>query len=183
MKTNDATFSETIILDPNTDNLHYKYTKSRLTKNRQPFFRKIAYIPRSGKPYTGVQNEIQICNVLIKHRLPNVVNIYEVTSDHIDMELLDVKSVNYEEARCSMHQAKEQLESVGIMYMDWKLDNVGKNKEGIYKVFDFDISGLIDLKNPTEWLVSPLKYYSYKRATEEGAKTPIEIDNYAFTYF
>ena len=183
MKTKDSTFSKTIILDPNTDNLHYKYTKSRLTKNRQPFFRKISYKSKSGRPDRGVQNEIQICSLLIKHRLPNVVNIYEVASDYIDMELLDVESVNYEEARCSMHKAKEQLESVGIMYMDWKLDNVGKNKEGIYKVFDFDVSGLIDLENPTEWLVSPLKYYSYKRATEEGAKTPIEIDNYAFTYF
>jgi hypothetical protein len=43
-----------------------------------------------------------------------------------------------------MSNVKDFLQGLGIMYVDWKLDNIGKSLiDGKYKLFDFDASGLV----------------------------------------
>jgi serine/threonine protein kinase len=37
--------------------------------------------------------------------------------------------------------AKNHLQTLGIMYIDWKPDNIGIDPDGKYKLFDFDLSG------------------------------------------
>jgi len=49
------------------------------------------------------------------------------------------------EAINAMKKVKTFLQSLGIIYMDWKIDNVGRGKDGNYKLFDFDGSGIIDI--------------------------------------
>ena len=76
------------------------------------------------------------------------------------------------------------------MYMDWKFDNIGKSKSnGMYKLFDFDSSGLINHET-NEWFIKPLhiKGYNlpainaYKRRIGTGDKpmTPKEMDDWSF---
>ena len=60
------------------------------------------------------------------------------------------------------------------------MDNIGVSDDGEIKLFDFDCSGLIDVET-NKWLIEPPKYWAYKNAIKNGMKTPIEIDNYAFT--
>ena len=78
-----------------------------------------------------------------------------------------------------MRSVKKYLQQLGVMYIDWKLDNIGIS-ERRFKLFDFDVSGLIDVNN--KWIIEPPKYWSYNKAIQNGMKTPIEIDNYAFNY-
>jgi serine/threonine protein kinase len=78
-----------------------------------------------------------------------------------------------------MGPVKDYLQSLGIMYIDWKPDNIGIDKDGTVKLFDFDVSGLIDV-NTGEWIIEPRTAYSYREAVNADLKNPIEIDNYAF---
>ena len=80
-----------------------------------------------------------------------------------------------------MKKVKDYLQSLGIMYIDWKIDQIGISKDGKYKLFDFDVSGLIDLKT-NEWIVEPLHFWSYNKAIDNGCTTPQEIDNFSFDY-
>ena len=78
-----------------------------------------------------------------------------------------------------MIDVKKHLQEFGIMYIDWKPDNIGIG-DGHLKLFDFDVSGLVDPKNPGKWILSPPEWAAYKDALKVGKKTPIEIDDYSF---
>ena len=71
------------------------------------------------------------------------------------------------------------LHKLGIMYIDWKPDNIGIDENGNLKLFDFDLSGLINL-DTKEWQEEPQRFYSYSKAIQAGNILPEEIDNYAF---
>jgi serine/threonine protein kinase len=81
----------------------------------------------------------------------------------------------------TMKKVKDFLQSLGIMYIDWKPDNIGISKDGTYKLFDFDVSGVIDLKT-NKWIIEPLHYWNYNKSIENGCKTPQQIDDYSFNY-
>ena len=135
------------------------------------FFRKM-------KPNTG---EKEICELLMKNPHKNIIKIYAVTDNYIDMELLnvDINTGDISKLQNEMMEVKTYLQELGIFYIDWKLDNIGISNDGEFKLFDFDVSGLMDIKTK-EWKVEPPKYFAYNRAVHNGMKTPIEIDNYAF---
>ena len=138
-----------------------------------PFFRKVFTNHKNN-------NEREIVTLLWKNPQPNIVKIYNVTYSYYDMELLDT-DINYSlEATQHMISAKEQLQSLGILYIDWKVDNMGQGQNGIYKLFDFDSSGIIDLNNPTDWFHEPPEFYYYKKAIKNGYRFPLEIDNWIF---
>jgi serine/threonine protein kinase len=80
-----------------------------------------------------------------------------------------------------MKKVKDFLQNLGIMYIDWKIDNIGKSKDGKYKLFDFDASGIVNLKT-NKWTLEPAEFWSYKEATKNGKKTPQEIDDWSFDY-
>jgi len=147
-----------------------------------PFFRKM----------TNTKVEIEICNQLFSlqtsnNKPENVVNIYYVGSNFVDMELLDdtyrEKALDKEEIvkiTERMRETKTELQGFGILYIDWKIDNIGFSKtDNTYKLFDFDCSGIMDTETK-EWKKTPKMYYSYGMAVIAGKEKPLEIDDYIF---
>lgn len=112
-----------------------------------------------------------------------IVKIIQVTDEFVDLELLDIdirscKTNN--EIVNEMSNVKDYLQSIGIMYIDWKYDNIGISRvDGKVKLFDFDASGCVS-PDKSMWTVEPLYYWAYENATTACMNTPIEIDNYAF---
>jgi len=148
-------------------------TNPEILHEGKEFFRKM----------TNNQSELELCKLLMINPHKNIIKIYNVGADYIDMELVDTNSVmeldDTSDVTRAMQEVKDFLQGLGIMYIDWKLDNIGKGEDGQYKLFDFDVSGLIN-KETNEWILEPPKYWSYNEATKNGMKTPIDIDNYAF---
>ena len=161
------------------------------TYNGLLFFRKLG-APYSSKAHIYSNNvERTIIKILMEHSHPNIVNYYELSDDYITMEQVNSEKSNplYKpmtneeiiEIQQTMSKVKDFLQSLGIMYVDWKYDNLGKSLNGAYKLFDFDASGLIDLTSK-EWILKPQHYWSYNEAIKNGALTPKEIDDWSFNY-
>ena len=140
------------------------------------FFRKIL-----AKSETGY-NEFQIAKILLENPTKNVVQIYKISERFIDMELLETQILFDRSVRLKIRKIKEFLQNLGIMYIDWKMDNFGIDEEGNLKIFDFDCSGIIDAKT-NSWILRPPLYFNYKNAVDNGMKTPKEIDDYCFDRF
>jgi serine/threonine protein kinase len=136
------------------------------------FFRKIS----------SSKNERDIYHILKEHPHPNIVNIYRITDTHFDMELLTpcnmIKPNKYLLYK-QINSVRKHLQKLGIIYIDWKYDNIGVDNNGNYKLFDFDVSGLVSYKT-AEWIINPLPYFSYERAIKRGFRNPLDIDNYSF---
>ena len=152
------------------------------TYNGEPFFRKKFYYsnPPTEKQKYLVYVETSIINKLRKHPHPNIVKFFKINNSFVDMEELNTKDVNIDEAIKVMKNVKDFLQGLGIAYIDWKIDNIGKDKDGVYKLFDFDVSGIFD-KNI--WLVKPVDFFNYKNAIKNGCSTPKEIDDFSFINF
>ena len=157
-------------------------TETNQTYNGESFFRKMFYYsnPPTEKQNHLVHVEKSIVNILMKNPHPNIVKFFKITNSFVDMEELNTKDVNIDEAIKVMRCVKDFLQSLGIAYIDWKIDNIGKDKHGIYKLFDFDVSGIFD-KNG--WLVKPVEFFNYNNAIKNGYTTPEEIDNFSFLNF
>jgi len=137
--------------------------------------------------------ELEICRRLLTIQssskpIQNIIHIYYVGPNFVDMELLDEtyggKHFEREEELvriiATMRQVKNELQLYGILYVDWKIDNIGFSQtDNTYKLFDFDCSGLIDMETK-EWIKKPKMYYSYCKAVQYGKETPLEIDDYIF---
>ena len=152
------------------------------TYNGEPFFRKKFYYsnpPTEQQKYI-VYVEKSIINILMNNPHPNIVKFFNITDEFVDMEELNTEDVNIDDAIKVMKDVKDYLQQLGIAYIDWKIDNIGKDKYGIYKLFDFDVSGLFD-KNG--WVIKPVQYFSYNKAIKNGCTTPKEIDDFSFRYF
>ena len=153
-----------------TLNGSFKYSKMKY--KGKFFFRKM----------TNDVLEKKIALIVKNNPHPNIVTIYRVGENYIDMELLnDSLGRFYSKNKiCSiMLPVKKYLQDLGIIYIDWKLDNIGLSQSNILKLFDFDASGLI---NPLtgKWECKPPEWYAYRDAVTNGMKTPIEIDNFSF---
>ena len=111
-----------------------------------------------------------------------VVDVIHINENSVVMEHLDIDLCYYTltDIKHQMRFVKDYLQSIGIMYIDWKPDNIGiSRKDGMLKLFDFDASGVIDLQSNT-WTIRPLDWYSYINAIDAGMRTPKEIDDYVF---
>ena len=139
-----------------------------------PFFRKV---------FTNHQNnnEREIANLLWKNPHSNIVKIYNVTYAYYDMELLYTSETSPRDVTKYLMDAKKHLQELGILYIDWRTDNIGMASDGSYKLFDFDASGIIDLNSPNDWLYEPPEFNLYKKAMKNGYRFPIEIDDWIFT--
>ena len=136
--------------------------------------------PPTEKQEHLVHVEKSIVSILMENPHPNIVKFFKITNRFVDMEELNTKDVNIDEAIKVMKGVKVFLQRLGIAYIDWKIDNIGKDKHGIYKLFDFDGSGIFD-KN--DWLVKPEEFFNYNKAIKNGYTTPKEIDNFSFLNF
>ena len=157
------------------------------TYEGKPFFRKL--YPKKRKENDTRHIEKQIVEILMNNPHPNIVTFYEVNNRYLDMEVLDSPHSNpdfYDNfkdetpiIRKVMIDVKDFLQQLGIMYIDWKYDNIAKGKDGNYKLFDFDSSGIVD---KDRWKVKPPNHWSFKNAKEKFCKTPKEIDDWSFRY-
>lgn len=134
-----------------------------------PFFRKSSY---------SIVERI-VAKTLMCHPHPNIVQIYGIDGCAIDMEIVEpITIVNPLKLWRQMNSARKHLQSFGIMYIDWKLDNIGVDSYGNYKLYDFDVSGITD-GEPMRWKIEPLKYYMFQKAGKMYTE-PRLLDNYAF---
>lgn len=146
----------------------------RILLDGKDFFRKM----------TDSKEEKEICELLMKNPHKNIIKIYNVTNNYIDMELLNT-NINREDIsklKNIMEEVKTYLQGIGIIYIDWKLDNTGISNDGEFKLFDFNGSGIIDIETK-EWKIKPPEWWSYNNAIENGIETPVAIDNYSFKSF
>jgi hypothetical protein len=136
------------------------------------------------KKITKSKVELAICNILMAHPHENIVKIFEVGTDYVIMECvnIDLTSKSKNDILETMRTVKTYLQNLGIIYIDWKPDNIGIGIDDQLKLFDFDVSGLLDV-NKHEWIIAPKPYYAYTHAITNGFNTPNEIDDYAFTEY
>ena len=177
--------SKSIFFNPYNDKEDDFLIKDEL-RNNEPFFRKF-YPPLDSVDKEHIEiseNEINIIQILMNNSPhPNIVKYYEVNSHYADMELLDIKINLKRDKRDiieTMNNVKSFLQNLGIMYIDWKFDNIGySKKDKVYKLFDFDLSGVIDLET-NEWIIEPRKSWAYNNAIKNKKRTPQQIDHYSF---
>ena len=136
------------------------------------------------RKYGASISELAICKILKNNPHPNIVKIYRITDSYIDIELLTpiITEKDYDKNTLISEAvlAKNHLQSLGIMYIDWKPDNIGIDADGKYKLFDFDLSG-ITTYDGKKWKVNPAPYsWSYRQAISNGLKDPKEIDDFTF---
>ena len=123
------------------------------------------------------KNEQKVARIIQSDPHPNIVNIYHVCDEYIDMELVDTspKTFNLQD----LERAHDYFVQKGVVYMDWKPDNYGLDHHGITKVFDFNSAGIFD-KKTGEWIDPAPEYYAWHKATAEGMTTPSSIDLFTF---
>jgi len=134
------------------------------------------------RKYGAGSSEHAIYKILKNNPHPNIVKVYRITDKYVDIELLTpiISEKDYDKNTLVSEAllAKNYLQSLGIMYIDWKPDNMGIGADGKYKLFDFDLSGITDGK---KWERRPAPYsWSYRQAIANGLKDPKEIDDFAF---
>jgi serine/threonine protein kinase len=148
-----------------------------LTKEGLPFFRKIT---------TSRQEQLCALKLIYKPH-PNIVDIYNIGFNCIDMELVnceyDLTPIVKENIRDIMKDVKKYLNSIGIVYLDWKYDNIGIGKDGKYKLFDFDCSGIINTSKPYIWKEEPEHLFVYNNCIKKNITQPLKMDEYAFSTF
>jgi len=158
-------------------NLNGNIRNLNQTRNGKPFFRK----------ETTDEVELAIARKLKRNPHPNIVKIYEVGDGYYDMELLKtpVSLRTCREHRRELERAKRHFHRIGVVYIDWKRDNIGTSADGRLKVFDFDASGLLrrNVWYSNNWNKKPaMRGYLLRAAENAGQLTPIRADNWIFEH-
>lgn len=112
------------------------------------------------------EREKKIARIIKAHKLANVVDMYDICTSYIDMEMLDINAnmKDLGDMETDIRSAIAQLNAVGIIYIDLKRDNMGySHTDGKWKIFDFDASGIVDPGDDTVWSMEPPNYYMYKK--------------------
>ena len=149
------------------------------TKRGVPFFRKLS----------TSEIELAIARKIMRNPHPNIVKIYAVGDNYIDMEMLDADSVTSKYCRdhvAELRRAKNHMHKNGIVYIDWRAQNMGISYiNGKLKVFDFDLSGLLRRRilYVNKWkLTSELKAFLLRNAEAAGQITPLKADDWIFEH-
>lgn len=137
--------------------------------NERPFFRKCL-----NRFEDYAQTELEIVERIQQTSFPtsNLVTIYNINREegYYDMELLDVTNIShtyttYSQYKQDIKTALNQLHALNIVYIDIKDDNIGySHVDRRWKLFDFDVSGVVDTENPLQWKYPPVPFYNYKKA-------------------
>ena len=177
------------IYDGSADRIADQIKKTNDTYDGKPFFRKL--YPKNKKGHDTRHIEKQIVEILMNNPHKNIVTFYDVNNRYLDMEELDSPHSNTEFydnfkdetsiIKKVMIEVKDFLQKLGIMYIDWKFDNIAKGKDGNYKLFDFDASGIVD-SHTNRWKVKPPNYWSFVSAKKRHCNKPKEIDDWSFRY-
>jgi hypothetical protein len=133
----------------------------------------------NGRPIFRKENpsevEKAISAIIMAHPHPNVVNIYKVCDQFIDMELLsdDVEYVH----PLDKYRAYTHFKKYGIVLVDWHSSAWGSDIYGIPKVQSFELAGLVD-KTTGAWIYTPKMSKTYAAAMEEGHINPEDVDKW-----
>lgn len=147
--------------------------------------------------------EHTIAKIIKKNPHPNIVTVYEVTDSYIDMELLNMANEHCESFTAedytillnNMRDALNHLHSHNIVYYDLKLDNIGlqivEPNTKVFKLLDFDMSGIIDEINNKKWdsKIEPYIHRSISigildsHTNKETNISKFEIDTYKYNLF
>jgi len=133
------------------------------------------------RKFTNSNEELVVCKLIMNNPHENVVKIYDIGDNYIDMELLDTNLNNLDtmETKEKMKKVKTHLQQLGIIYIDWKFGNTGISGDGQIKLFDFGSAGLLN-RETNEWSLEPPLCCLYNQAINSGIRVPIDLDNYAF---
>jgi serine/threonine protein kinase len=191
MKNNRST-----IYNGSADRMIDQITKTDETYYGKPFFRKLYPIEKKENDTRYIERKI--VEILMNNPHPNIVTFYDVNDRYLDMEQLNTPHSNpdfYDNFKDetpiiieAMIEVKDFLQKLGIMYIDWKFDNIAKGDDGKYKLFDFDASGIVELPENDRrelvegWKVTPPNYWSFIHAKKNNCKTPKQIDDWCFRY-
>lgn len=127
--------------------------------------------------------EFRIAKMLLQNPQPNVVKIYDAVMDgdtcFIDMEYLNDDYVPLEKYEEDFKNGLKQLHSLGIIYIDIKQDNIGySTRDQVFKIYDFDCSGIVNEDNNKAWLYPPFESHMFKSVKhhEQSVNTLFELD-------
>jgi hypothetical protein len=140
-----------------------------------PLNPKAPFIPVFRK-MTNCKVELQIAKMQMDNPCLNIVKIYDVTPTYYTMELLETNYTMDISIIEKMQKAKTYMQSINIAYIDWKPDNIGIDRNGEPKLFDFDGCGIYD---NDKWIIKPFRGYAYNEVSKTVAD-PVKIDNMCF---
>lgn len=121
--------------------------------------------------------ERYIAEIIKSHPHPNIVAVYDVTDEYIEMEKLETNCDSYDED--GLLHARAYFLNHNIAYMDWTKDNFGKDLAGNTKVYDFNFSGIMNSTNDS-WRAEPWPGRVYLEAKAAGAVNPLDFEEYSF---
>ncbi len=162
--------------------LFSKYKKYKFDITKESWFLKLSHEEQERKKRDSDYLwfvESTIAKILMENPHPNIVSIYKVDANYIEMEFLNTQIIPRDLDMRKLYEAKKHLQKLGIAYIDWKHDNVGIDLFGNVKLFDFNLSGMY---SGNEWMITPIHGYIYREAIKNQYQTPEDIDNYAFIY-
>ena len=140
--------------------------------NGNSLFRKMLYEYK-------YNNEYHVYELLLQNKAhSNIVNIYKLGHNYVDIELLDIEYKLTYKIINIMKGVKKYLHSIGVIYLDWREDNFGLSIDGNIKIFDFNSAGILD--NNGNWIKKPPLHYHYSRTLDIGITDPYKIDDYIF---
>ena len=136
--------------------------------------------------------ELIISKKIMENPNPYIVTIYDVNNENstVDMEILntdyELNDENINKIHITVKEALQFLHSINVMYIDWKYDNIGLSANGIFKLYDFDGSGIATLDNQN-WLIrnqgsnqlwSPPASHAWSVALINHITSPLCSDNF-----
>jgi serine/threonine protein kinase len=125
------------------------------TYDNKPFFRK-----HIDMDCESDYIEYMVSILVMRNPHPNIVTIYNITPNYIDMELLSIGSIKKKMNFVDISNAIEHLHSLNIVYIDLKLENIGISFENNKtKIFDFNCCGI--LLNKNNWIFEPVNSKNY----------------------
>lgn len=114
------------------------------------------------------QTEIKICKILQHKPIKHCVRVYDVNDNAIDQEFLlcdnNLNRNHPYEVHLAIESAFKELHKLNIVYVDIRIDNIGFSEmDNCFKIFDFDLSGIVDPSDDTKWLHQPCEGYIYNK--------------------
>lgn len=103
----------------------------------------------------------------------SIVTVYDVAGTCVYMEHLDTDAARELDPTVLLTSiygsTAAHLRALGVVYVDWKPDNIGISQDtGLPKLFDFNMSGVVDPKDPTKWELEPDRGFALRMLEEQG---------------